>query len=296
MSWFRHLAGRIAFGGIAILWGALGLAGAADAAPALWLVKSPTAQIYLFGTIHALDPSVHWRTPVYDAAYARATTVWFEADLDTGDPAALNGIIGRYGVDRQRTLSDKLARDDLATLRREVDVARIDHLRPWAAALMLSMQPMISHGANVQSGADLTMTHAARAQAKTIRTFETLEGQAQLFAGLPEPAEVAYLSQVIRARAPVRPSPTPQGSLEQDWLDGDLTRLGPGLVGDMKVDNPAFYDMLLKRRNLAWADALAAELAGSGVELVNVGALHMVGPDGLPALMASRGFEVTRVQ
>ena len=33
-----------------------------------------------------------------------------------------------------------------------------------------------------------------------------------------------------------------------------------------------------------------------GVELVNVGALHMVGEDGLPALMAASGFTVERVQ
>jgi len=67
-------------------------------------------------------------------------------------------------------------------------------------------------------------------------------------------------------------------------------------VGELAHDNPSLYDVLLKRRNLAWADKLAAEMTGSGVELVNVGALHMVGPDGLPALLAARGFKVERVQ
>lgn len=294
MNWFR----RIAFGGIAILWGALGLAGAADAAPALWLVKSPTTQIYLFGTIHALGPDVHWRTPAYDAAYARAGTVWFEADLDTGDPATVSGIIGRYGVDPQTTLSAKLTRGDLAALRRQVDVARIDHLRPWAAALMLSMQPMISQGASVQAGADLTMTRASRAQAKTVRTFETLEEQARTFASLSAPAELQYLTDVIHEhsgapRLALHPEAEP---LEQAWLDGDLGKLGPRLIGDMRAENPDLYEVLLKRRNLAWADALTREMAAGGVELVNVGALHMVGPDGLPALMAARGFSVERVQ
>jgi uncharacterized protein YbaP (TraB family) len=299
LNWFhRFVSSGIASGGIAILLGALGLAGAADAAPALWRVTSPTSEIYLFGTIHALTPDVHWRTPAYDAAYAKATTVWFEADLDNGDPATINGIIGRYGVDPQRTLSAKLPAPDLDALRRQVDVARIDHLRPWAAALMLSMQPVISRGASVQAGADLTMTRASRAQAKTVRTFETLEDQARLFASLSAPAELQYLTDIIHQRsAPARLSMhRGQEPLEQAWLDGDLARLGPRLAGDMRAENPALYAVLLKRRNLAWADALSREMSAPGVELVNVGALHMVGDDGLPTLMAARGFKVERVQ
>src|SRR5262249_13155771 len=110
----------------------------------------------------------------------------------------------------------------------------------------------------------------------------------------------AYLSGVIRERAqPARRiSLTPSaGDLESEWLAGDLARLGPALVRDLDHDNPSLYDALLKRRNLAWADTLTKELASaSGVELVNVGALHMLGADGLPALLRARGFKVDRVQ
>ncbi|RAK58886.1 TraB/GumN family protein [Phenylobacterium hankyongense] len=294
MSWFR----RIAIGGFAVLLWGLGLAGAADAAPALWVVKGANSEIYLFGTLHALEPGAQWRTPAYDAAYARATTVWFEADLQGGDPQTVGRILARYGVDPTRRLSEKLPPDQVQALGRQVDLARIDHLRPWAAAMMLSMQPMLSRGASVEAGADLTMTRAARGAAKTVRTFETLEDQARLFAGLSEPVELRYLSDVIRERgAPRRLTLHPgEGSLEQAWLAGDMGRLGPRLIGDMRAENPDFYEALLKRRNLAWADALTRELADPGVELVNVGALHMVGPDGLPALMAARGFTVERVQ
>ena len=290
---------RAALALAALLMGWLGAAGAAGAAPALWLVKNDHTQIYLFGTLHALTPGVRWRTPAYDAAYAKAAAVWFEAALDGADPTTVNGILQRYGVDPEHPLSQKLAPDALAQLQRQVDIARIDHLRPWAAALMLSMQPMLSQGASIEAGADLTMTRAARGQAKTVRTFETLEDQARVFAGLSAPAELRYLTDVIRERNPksrlaLKPSPE---TLQAAWLAGDLARLGPALVGDLKTANPGLYDALLKRRNLAWAEALTQEMTqGSGVELVNVGALHMVGEDGLPALMAARGFTVTRVQ
>jgi uncharacterized protein YbaP (TraB family) len=164
---------------------------------------------------------------------------------------------------------------------------------------MLSMRPVLAGGAEVARGADIVVTRQARAGGKQVRTFETLEDQARMFAGLSEPAELRYLADVIHERQapPKRLSLDPGvSSLESQWLAGDLARLGPGLVGELARDNPGLYDALLKRRNLAWADQLSAEMAGAHVELVNVGALHMVGPDGLPALLAARGFKVERVQ
>jgi uncharacterized protein YbaP (TraB family) len=272
---------------------------AAQAAPALWKVSSPTAQVYLFGTLHALRPGTEWRTPAYDAAYAKAQTVWFEADLGTADPATVGLIVSRYGVDPERGLSEKLAAADLRALQGQADLDRLEHLRPWAAALMLSMRPVMAGGAQVSRGADLTVTRQARAGGKQIRTFETLEDQARMFAGLSERAELRYLADVIHERqAPPKRLTLEPGasSLEARWLAGDLAKLGPGLVGELARDNPGLYDALLKRRNLAWADQLSTEMAGAHVELVNVGALHMVGPDGLPALLAARGFKVERVQ
>ncbi|MGH6911452.1 MAG: TraB/GumN family protein [Phenylobacterium sp.] len=262
----------------------------------MWRVSDRDSQIYLFGTLHALKPAVRWRTPLYDRVLAQAGTVWFEADMESGDPDAIRLLIQRYGSDPDVPLSRKLPAGDVAELSRQTDLARIDHLRPWAAALMLSVQPALARGATADRGADLTITRAARSDAKRVRTFETLEDQARMFASLPRGSEVHYLANVIherslgpRARLPFQPA-----SLEAAWMAG---RLGSGEVAAMKADNIAFYEALLKRRNLAWADTLAAELGqSSGVELVNVGALHMVGEDGLPALLKARGFRVERVQ
>jgi uncharacterized protein YbaP (TraB family) len=279
---------------VAILFGGLGAAGAAGAAPALWVVKSGSSEIYLFGTLHALSPAARgWRTPLYDRVYARAQALWFETDVEGADPAAVSSLIARYGVDPERGLSQKLQPAEIDALRRQADLRRIDHLRPWAAALMLSMQPAAARGATVQAGADIAMTRTARAGAKPVKFFESLEDQARLFAGLPEPAEVKYLADVLKERT----RPAHGEPLEQAWLDGDLARLGPALVGEMKKENPALYQALLKRRNEAWSEAIARELAiGPRVELVNVGALHLVGDDGLPALLKARGYSVERVQ
>lgn len=288
VGWMRRLAGAA---GAMIL----GFAGTAQAAPAMWRVSDADSQVYLFGTLHALQPSQAWRTPLYDAVLARAGTVWFEADLQSGDPDTLRLLVRRYGIDPDRPLSRKLAPSDLNALARQADLARVDHLRPWAAALMLSMQPALARGASVDKGADVTITRAARAESKRIRTFETLEDQARMFASLPEDSEVRYLADVVRerSRGPRLRLAFKPASLEQAWAAGTL---GDAHIADMRSDNPALYDVFLRRRNEAWADRLAEGMAGSGVELVNVGAFHLVGPDGLPTLLAARGFRVERVQ
>lgn len=272
--------------------------GAAQAAPAMWRVSDGDSQVYLFGTLHALQPETHWRTPLYDRVLADAGTVWFEADMDSGDPDTIRLLIQRYGSDPDTPLSRKLQAPDVAALAGQTDLARIDHLRPWAVALMLSMQPALARGARTEKGADLTITHAARSDAKQVRTFETLEDQARMFASLPPLSEVQYLTTVIRERSgaqrPRARLPANAPTLEAGWLAG---RLGVSQIADMQAENAALYDAFLKRRNLAWADTLTAEMAkSSGVELVNVGALHMIGPDGLPALLAARGLRVERVQ
>ncbi|WP_165842775.1 TraB/GumN family protein [Phenylobacterium deserti] len=295
MGWFR----RAALVATAILVGWLSSAGAVGAAPALWLVRDQDSEIYLFGTLHALPAGLSWRTPLYDAAYARAHTVWFEADLSGADPRTIGDIVRRYGVDPGAPLSRKLPAADLRALSQQVDLARIDHLRPWAVALMLSVRGAAAGGAQVQKGADLAVTRTATRDAKPMRAFETLEDQARMFASLSNAAEVQYLSDVIREQGRRRARLTLAASgesLQQAWISGDVERLAPGLVGDMRRENPSLYDALLRRRNLAWTDALVRQMAGSGVELVNVGALHLIGEDGLPALLQARGFEVTRVQ
>lgn len=270
----------------------------------MWVARDADSEIYLFGTMHVLAPDAAWRTRAYDEAYRRADAVWFEADLTGVGRRTIDDLLARYGVDPQRPLSAKLAPRQLAELkpllaRHRTPLDRIDHMRPWAAALMLSVQPLLERGAQVDAGADAAVTRQARAAAKPIRTFETLEDQVRMFAGLSEPVELKYLTDVMEERrGGLRLQlPRPGGSIDQAWMAGDLARLGPRLVGEMRRKSPEFYEAFLLRRNLAWAEALDREMAtGGGVHLVNVGALHMVGADGLPSLLAAKGYRVTRIQ
>lgn len=289
--------GRLGAAAMGVIAAAALFAGRGEAAPAMWLVKDADSEIYLFGSMHVLQPGLKWRTPAYEAAWRRADTVWFEADMVSEAPG-VRRLIERYGVDRERTLSQKLLPTEVAALgpllaRQRMDLAKVDHLRPWVTALTLSVTPMLDRGYKADTGVDTAVAKATHASPKRLRTFESLERQAQMFAAMPEPVELQYLADVIRERT----TPSPAAPMQKAWMDGDLAALGEGLIGVMKTTRPQFYDLFLKDRNHAWAEALGAEMVGGrGVQLVNVGALHMLGDDGLPALMRAKGYSVTRIQ
>ena len=47
------------------------------------MVKSKTSTVYLFGTIHAMDPSKVWRTPAFEKVHRRIHDLLFADRIET---------------------------------------------------------------------------------------------------------------------------------------------------------------------------------------------------------------------
>jgi uncharacterized protein YbaP (TraB family) len=52
------------------------------------------------------------------------------------------------------------------------------------------------------------------------------------------------------------------------------------------------YERLLAGRNRRWTEQILERLAGSGTTVIVVGAGHLTGPDGVPALLRARGLAI----
>ena len=125
---------------IAVFW--CTLSSAAAAKPAMWVVRDADSQIYLFGTVHMLGEGAQWRTPLFNNVYTRADTIWVETAVDRTEAKSL---MAHYGADPERRLSEKLSPRLMKRLspllaRRRIPLASADSLRPWAAAMILSVQ------------------------------------------------------------------------------------------------------------------------------------------------------------
>ena len=65
--------------------------------------------------------------------------------------------------------------------------------------------------------------------------------------------------------------------------------------GRLRDEMPTLYDILIVQRNTAWTERLDEVMDEPGVVMVVVGAGHLAGADGVPVMLAARGYDVEQV-
>ncbi len=267
----------------------------AEVSPALWLAEGPQGQkVWLFGTIHALPAPVAWRSAKVDAALKQADRLVLEVADITNDAATAKAFADLAQSPGQPPLEQRVEpelRDELAAELKEggVSPGQLDPYETWAAALMLQ-QATARAGANESAnGIDRAL---AKAWSGPIAEFEGAALQLSIFDRLPEPQQRALLSAVVR-EAPARAGQTL--ALQQAWMRGDMDLIARTTTDEF-LDHAELREALLTGRNRAWLVQLNAMLAQGARPFVAVGAAHLAGVDGLPALLSARGWKVTRLQ
>ena len=89
--------------------------------------------------------------------------------------------------------------------------------------------------------------------------------------------------------------PARSRALHGAWRAGDAEGLWDGMAAEMKRDYPALYRRINIERNDAWLARLERSLAGTDNVLVVVGALHLLGEDGLVEKLRAQGYRVERI-
>ena len=272
-----------------------GQTSAAEPRPALWEVTGPDgATGYVFGTVHALPYGLEWQTPAIDRAVQRSGMLVLEI-VDPADAGAARAAFERLGTTPgQPPLAARVApglRDELRAALAETRLTpqRFAALEDWAAALTLSFALEASDGYDPENGADRALLKLAGK--RPVVGLETLEGQLGLFDALSPREQRALLEAVVAEAGDEADSLR----LIQAWAQGDIAALDREAHDGMLAD-PRLRETLLVARNRAWAKQAAALLRAGKRPFVAVGAAHVVGSDGLPALLGAQGFELKRVQ
>lgn len=266
-------------------------------APALFVARDADSTMYLYGTIHIRRPGGDWGGENAKAALASAQDLWTEMQLGAATDAEVQRLVIANGFSPEQPISSRLTAEEFARFsevaqRFGMPAANLDPMRPWLAALTLSMLPMMQAGYDPSQGIDEAVNTAAPEGVRR-RAFETAEQQMGFFANLSEAAQMQFLREAIE-EADSGTALLDEMSLA--WERGDLATLERMVIDEFKAEAPEAYGVIFTQRNLAWTDVLMAELEGEGVDFVAVGAGHMLGDDGLVALLRARGVTVERVR
>lgn len=259
----------------------------------LWQVESPRGAVsFLFGTIHSDDPRVLELPKPVALAFDKAKTVVLELDLGLASQGAMSqAVMLPQGKSLADLIPDALYRETvkvMSTLGYPEEITR--QLTPWAVQLTLSMPPPTTG-----MFLDAVLYEQAVAANKRVVGLETMEEQLSVFRDLSPSDQIVLLQQAIKDYPQLAQF---MESILQAWLARDLDKMAT-MSSDTMAELPAslqqrFGRSLIESRNHRMAERSLPILREGGA-FIAVGTLHLVGEEGLVALLRGEGMKVTAV-
>lgn len=280
---------------------AAGCARAEPPRPLLWKVSDADNTVYLLGSFHLLRPGDYPLAASTDLAFEDAESVVFElSPAEMNDPALgqLMGAAARRedGKRLQDTLSsDTWTRLEAWSARRGVPLENLQGLDAWFVGLTISLMEMQTLGLDPKLGLDRHFAQRATEAGKETEGLETGAQQIALFDGMDAELQQQSLEDVLLDAEKMEEN---INRLHDLWRRGDVEGMEAETNQRMRDEYPELYARINRDRNLAWLPVLKQRLDRGGKDedvLVVVGALHLLGDDGLVHLMREAGYTVERL-
>ena len=283
-----------------LLFVALLSAGAQAQAPQkhfLWKVEATGGNTaYLVGSIHVLTPDAYPLPAAIDQAFNESRTLVEEVDLDEmSDPLQMMAALSKAMLSDGKTLDQLVSAETYAEVKKRAEgygmpMAAINRMKPWLVAVTLMAPTLQSAGFKPELGID--RHYFDRAKEKNIKrqALETLAYQLdrfdQMSPKLQEDLLKATIEDLDTQVAGVK-------DMVRAWTSGDVA-LVEKLTLTAFLQSPELYQRLLLERNQNWVPHVEKCLTDNAGCFVVVGAAHLVGKDGLPVLLARKGYKVTQ--
>jgi uncharacterized protein len=261
----------------------------------LWRATKDGRTSWLYGTVHI--GRLAWSFPGPTVREALKGSDVLALELDPEDPAVATRMQQAMAADPRLSLSPPLGQ----RLRRQLQqaclpVALADQIAPEMLGLTLTVMATRRAGFDAIYGIDLSLGREARSFGKPVHSLETVETQ---LAGLLSDNEADLNASVDRMLADLEQDRVVPMTLRlaSAWEAGRDTELGDYASWCQCAETArdrALFRRLIGGRNPGLAEGIDRLHAGGQSVFAAVGGLHLVGPEGLPALLTRRGYTVTR--
>lgn len=264
----------------------------ADTHHILWEVKGRHNTVYLLGSVHMLRPGDASIPAEALRAYAASKTLVMELDLNAvGSEDSIGAGAAMAILPAGQTLSSALGSDLYAKFKARadsvgLDLELVDRFQPWFAALMLEQFELSKAGFDAASGIDMQFAQRAQNDGKAIIGLETMDEQLNIFANLSAGQQRDYVRSTLDENDA---NLTETNQVVHAWQEGDTAKLEQLLRADSR-DSPELYRKLTIDRNRKWLPRITQMLNEDDNYLIIVGALHLIGHDGVIDLLQRGGY------
>lgn len=275
--------------------------------PLLWKVSDADNEIYLLGSFHMLKPTDYPLSKDVDGAFEDAETVVFELSPEEMSSPALGMAMGQAALRRDGTMLDSELPAPVAEKLRawnETNAASLQKIglapqvfqmfEPWFVGLTISIVEMNKLGLDPAIGLDMHLSDRARRASKPTLGLEQGSEQIAVFDGMGKDEQLQFLEESLNE---ADDATVEIEKLHDAWRRGDATGLWNGMAAEMRTEYPALYRRINVARNDAWVPKLQRMLDGETGDdtLVVVGALHLLGDDGVVEKLRAKGYTVERI-
>lgn len=260
----------------------------------VWKIVKGDNQLYIGGTIHVLTPSDYPLPDTFEMAYNEAAILVFETDLQKlKTPEFQQLLMGRVVYSDGRSLKTELSDATYQALEahcasRGLPLDNLVSFKPGMVAITMTIIELQRLGL-IGTGVDEFFNSRAINDHKELGQLETMHEQLEFMATMGEGREDELITRTLRD---IRELPTMLQAIKDAWRSGDNRKLKEVALTPFKKDFPNVYNNIIVKRNDAWMEKIEEMLETQDVELVLVGALHLVGDDGLLEKLAARGYKI----
>jgi len=261
----------------------------------VWSVERDGRTSWLVGSLHVLTKDAYPLPGSMDKAFEQAKTLMEETDVNELSSPDMIGIVATKGLfTNGQTLESVLPRDAYTQLAQRMTatglpIEMVKMMRPWMVELTLSGLELQRAGFDPELGIDIHYRRKAAQNGMALNMLETAAEQIDYLAGLPLDVQVSQLQQTLtEGDAELREV----GEIAAAWRAGDTAAIERLLLKGMK-ESPAYYQSLVVDRNRRWIPRIESCLS-TGSCFIVVGAAHMVGSDGLIAMLKQKGYRITQ--
>jgi len=265
----------------------------------LWEIQLKQGNSYLLGSVHLLKKEHYPLKKVIEDSFEKSDVLVLEIDL-SGDNLLKAGmyILQKGKYQGEKTLKDDISEKTYQLLKEKAEAMgmNFDWLngwKPWMAALNIMERKLMNLGYSPMHGIDMYFLNKSQGK-KEIQGLETVEFQVGLFENFSkEESEKFLLSTIMEAD---------QLEKEMDetvtaWLTGDVELMEKTMTDTIR-ESPeleAFYKKLNDDRNVRMVDEIISKLKTDKKYFIVVGAVHMVGKNGIVQLLRNKGYTVNQL-